>query len=74
MNPTDLIALARENSEGALIVFMIVSFWAFATKRVVFGWQYNQEREEKQRWQQVALSSSGVSAKLIDVKTGGGQT
>jgi len=42
---------------GGIIGVGIVLFWLLATKRLVMGWYYNEMKEDRDKYRQIALST-----------------
>lgn len=52
---------------GGLLVFLLISLWAFATRRVVSRGSYDEMVRDRDHWRKIALEGLTIAQKGVEV-------
>lgn len=52
---------------AGLLVGLILTVWAFATRRVIARGIYEEMRDDRDRWRQIALTGLNISEQAVDI-------
>lgn len=55
--------------DGGAYAAVLAVLWAILTKRLVPGWAYKQESEEKTMWRDLALRGTALARDILKEKT-----
>lgn len=67
MSTDQLQQLINLISSGGLVTGLLVVLWAGMTKRWVWGWVYEEERQRAEEWRQLALSGTLMLGKAVTI-------
>jgi hypothetical protein len=66
---TDLKPILDLVSSGGIVALLIIMLLGGARQWWVFGWQYEQMRDDRDRWRELALHGSDLASRAVDSLT-----
>lgn len=66
---TELKPIIDLITSGGIVAMLIILLFGGSRQWWVFGWQYDQMREDRDHWRELALHGSDLASRAVDTLT-----